>query len=149
MKLTPNTVPNFNLQRYLGKWYQIATIPSWFQKNLVNVTATYSLKQDGNINVINKGFGKNTGFISSIKGIARVPDVNMPASLKVKFFFSEADYFVLEVEENYQWAMVGGSDKNSLWILSRKKYLSETIYQGLSQIALDRGYNISKLIITK
>lgn len=148
MKLNTQNVPNFDINRYLGKWYQIATIPAWFQKKLVNVTAEYSLRKDGLIEVRNSGFGTVTGLKSSIKGTARVANRLNPSALKVKFFFAEADYFVLEIDEDYQFALVGSSDKDSLWILSRSNNMPESVYQDLVQKAKERGYSISKLIKT-
>ena len=146
--LNTKTVENFDLKRYLGTWHQIATIPSWFQLNLTNVKAEYSTRKDGLINVKNSGIGKLSGFKSSLKGTARVVNPEIPATLKVKFFLNEGDYFVLELDEDYQWAMVGGSDKDSLWILSRNRNLSDEIYQMLYQKAKQRGYEVSKLVKT-
>lgn len=128
--LNTTTVSNFDINRYLGEWHQIATIPAWFQKNLRKVKAKYSLNPDGSIKVENSGIGKTFGFTSKITGTARVKNANNPSALVVKFSpFGEGDYNVLELDENYQWAIVGGSTPDSLWILSRTEYISENLFK--------------------
>src|SRR5664279_658949 len=98
------TVKALDLNRYLGKWYEIARFPHSFEKNLVGVTATYSLRPDGKIEVVNQGY-KNTlnGERSKAVGKAKIPNKLEPGKLKVSFFWIfYADYFVLELDENYQ-----------------------------------------------
>jgi len=103
------TVKELDLNRYLGTWYEIARFPHSFEKNLVGVTATYSLRDDGKIEVLNQGF-KNTlnGELSKAEGKAKIPDPQKPANLKVSFFWIfYAEYNVLELDENYRYAMIG------------------------------------------
>ncbi len=147
--LNTKSVTYFNLNLYLGVWHQIATIPSWFQRDLVRVTAEYSLRSDGKIKVDNTGYGRITGIKNRIVGVAEKATKNIDSWLKVRFFFGKADYFVLEIDENYQWALVGGSDANSLWILSRTPRMSAELIESIKQKATERGYNTQKLMITQ
>lgn len=142
------TVKELDLNRYLGTWYEIARFPHSFEKGLVGVTATYSMRPDGKIKVVNRG-RKNTldGELSSAEGKAKIPDPSKPANLKVAFFWIfYAEYNVLELDENYQYALIGSSSDKYLWILSRTPQLDETIYLSLVEKAKSRGYDISKLI---
>lgn len=148
MNLNTQTVQNFDLNRYLGEWYQIATIPSWFQINLVEVKAKYTKLSNGQILVENSGKGKIFGIPNKIKGTARIPNPQIPSQLKVKFFFGEGDYNVLELDQNYQWAMVGGSSPDKLWILSRTSSIPMDSYTFLKAKARARGYNVDELKIT-
>lgn len=141
------TVKALDLNRYLGTWYEIARFPHSFEKNLVGVTATYSLRNDGKIKVVNQGY-KNTldGELSVAEGKAKIPDKSQPGKLKVSFFWIfYADYFVLELDENYQYAMIGSSSDNYFWILSRTPQMDSATYEMLLEKARKRGYNLEKL----
>jgi len=142
------TVKALDLNRYLGKWYEIARFPHSFEKNLVGVTATYHLKADGMIEVLNEGF-KNTlnGEHSKAIGKAKIPNISEPGKLKVSFFWIfYADYFVLELdEENYQYAMIGSSSDKYFWILCRTPQMDESVYNMLLDKARKRGYHLEKL----
>lgn len=141
------TVKELDLNRYLGTWYEIARFPHSFEKNLVGVTATYSLRNDGKIKVVNRGF-KNTleGELSEAIGKAKIPDPSKPANLKVSFFwFFYAEYNVLELDENYQYAMIGSSSPKYFWILSRTPQMDSATYEMLLEKARKRGYNLEKL----
>jgi len=141
------TVKTLDLDRYLGTWYEIARFPHSFEKDLVGVTATYSLRDDGLIKVLNQGY-KNTldGELSLAEGKAKVPDPMKPANLKVSFFWIfYAEYNVLELGENYEYAMIGSSSAKYFWILSRTPIMDETTYEMLLEKARKRGYNLDKL----
>ncbi|MFC1616827.1 lipocalin family protein [Candidatus Margulisiibacteriota bacterium] len=138
---------NIVLDKYLGTWYEIARLPNWFERDLVGVTATYSLKENGNITVLNQGYKNQlNGERKKAIGEAWIPDKDRTGRLKVSFFgpFS-ADYIVLEIDADYQYALVG-SGKEFLWILSRKPILDQTIYNKLIQRAKTLGFDISKLV---
>ncbi len=143
-----SVVANFELSHYLGTWYEIARFDHRFERDLVGVTATYSLRDDGMIKVLNSGYKKTLdGQRSTAVGKAKIPNPNLPSKLKVSFFwFFYGDYFVLELEENYQWAVIGSSSDNYLWILSRTPQMDEVVYQKLLQKLTQRGYDVSKLI---
>ena len=141
------TVKALDLNRYLGTWYEIARFPHSFEKNLVGVTATYSLREDGKIEVVNQGY-KNTlnGERSKAVGKAKIPDKREPGKLKVSFFWIfYADYFVLELDENYQYVMIGSSSDKYFWILSRTPQMEPAVYEMLLVKARKRGYNLDKL----
>ncbi len=141
-------VKNLDLERYAGTWYEIARFPHRFEKDLVGVTATYTLTAGKYIEVLNQGY-KNTldGQFKQAKGKAKLADKNNTGHLKVSFFlWFYADYYVLELDEtNYQYALVGSSSMNYLWILCRTAQMDETIYNKLLDKAKNRGYDISKL----
>ncbi|MBW8333532.1 MAG: lipocalin family protein [Prolixibacteraceae bacterium] len=141
------TVKELELNRYLGTWYEIARFPHSFEKNLVGVTATYSLRDDGKIKVINQGYKKSLdGELSIAEGKAKIPDKAEPGKLKVAFFWIfYADYFVLELDENYQYAMIGSSSDKYFWILCRTPQMDTTTYEMLLEKARKRGYNLAKL----
>jgi apolipoprotein D and lipocalin family protein len=144
------TVQNFELKRYLGKWYEIARFPNKFEKDLVGVTATYSKCDDGKIEVLNAGY-KNSldGELKEAKGKAKILNPENPSSLKVSFFwFFYADYFVLELDTvGYNYALVGSSTDDYLWILSRTPQMDKTVYNQLVEKAKSRGYDVSKLYL--
>ncbi len=143
------TVEHFEVDKFLGKWYEIARFQHRFEKDLVGVTASYSLRPDGKIDVLNAGYKDSlTGEFKQAKGIAKIPDKKKPAQLKVSFFWIfYADYFVLELDTvNYQWALIGSSSDKYLWILARTPNLEPEIYDMLLKKAKLRGYDITKLV---
>lgn len=141
------TVKELDLKRYLGTWYEIARFPHSFEKGLVGVTANYSMRPDGKIRVINQGYlGSLDGELSRAEGKAKIPNPKEPARLKVAFFWIfYAEYNVLELGENYDYALIGSSSENYLWILSRSPQMDEKLYQSLVEKARMRGYSVEKL----
>ncbi len=142
-----STVKELDLNRYLGTWYEIARFPHSFEKDLVGVTATYSMREDGKIRVINQGY-KNTldGKLSVAEGKAKIPNNAEPGKLKVSFFWIfYADYYVLELDKNYQYVMIGSSSPKYFWILSRTPKMDRETYEMLLGKARKRGYNLDKL----
>ncbi len=145
-KMDTSTVKELNLQRYLGTWYEIARFDHKFERGLQGVTATYSIRDDGKIKVLNQGY-ENTldGKLSVAEGKAKLTDE--PGKLKVSFFWIfYADYLILELGENYQWALIGSKSDKYLWILSRTPKLEEDLKNRILQKAEKRGYDTSKLI---
>jgi apolipoprotein D and lipocalin family protein len=141
------TVPHVDLARYLGKWYEIGTIPSWFQKDCVGATANYSLREDGDIRVDNACREKTLdGPERSIVGKAWVTDKTTNAKLDVQFFwpFSGA-YWIIELDPEYRYAVVGHPSRNYLWILSRTPQISDELYERLLGKARQQGYDISRV----
>lgn len=142
------TVDSLDLNRYLGTWYEIARFPHSFEKNLVGVTANYSLKPNGKIRVINQGFKKTLdGKPDKAVGKAYIPDPENPARLKVSFFWIfYSDYLVMELDqENYNWAVIGSGSPDYLWILSRQPVMEDELYQDLLNRLRSRGYDLQKL----
>ena len=145
------TVRNVDLEKYMGKWYEIARYDHSFERNLVGVTATYTLLPGNRIRVVNQGH-KNTldGSLKSAVGKAKVPDLNDPGKLKVSFFlWCYADYYILELAEDYSYALIGSSSDNYLWILSRTPVLPQATLDLILEKAQKRGYDTSKLIFVK
>jgi apolipoprotein D and lipocalin family protein len=138
-------VPRVDLDRYLGTWYEIATIPQRFQKDCVGVTATYTLRDDGKIGVLNTCRKKTLdGELKTAKGKAWVVDKETNAKLKVQFFWPfRGDYWIIELDPDYQYAVVGHPDRKYLWILSRTPHMDEALYQDLMQRIANKGYDLS------
>lgn len=146
------TVEKVDIQRYMGKWYEIARYDHSFERNLEGVTATYRLKSNGMIEVINSGYKNSlSGKFSKAVGKAKIPNPKEPGKLKVSFFlWFYADYFILELDEvNYSYVLIGSSSDNYLWILSRTPQLPKATLDMLLAKAEKRGYDTSKLIYVK
>ena len=142
-------INDFDSEKYLGTWYEIARYDHKFEKGMVGVTANYSMRADGKIKVINSGYKDSlTGEFTTAIGKAKIPKPEKePAKLKVSFFlFFYGDYYVLDIDTNYQWAMIGSSSDKYLWILSRSPKLDDNLYNSILKKIEKRGYDISKLI---
>lgn len=140
------TVGELDISRYLGTWYEIGRFDHAFEKNLVGVTATYTLKNDGMIEVLNRGYYKTPGGEPKTAcGKARI--TGQPGKLKVSFFlFFYAEYNILDLDrEAYQWALVGSSTSKYLWILARTPGISDDLYDDILQKAAGRGYDIKRI----
>lgn len=144
-------IKQLDIERYMGTWYEIARYDHKFEHGLVGVTATYSFRKDGKIRVVNRGYkGGFSGPVSEAIGKAKVPDKNEPGKLKVSFFWIfYGDYFVLDLDKNYQWALIGSRSDKYLWILSRTPAISNNLKQQLLQKLSKRGYDTSKLIMVE
>jgi len=144
--LNTTTVKEVNLEQYLGTWFEIARFDHSFERNLVGVTATYSMRDDGKIRVLNQGY-KNTldGELDVAEGKAKL--TGEPGKLKVSFFWIfYADYYIMELDANYQWALIGSKSDKYLWILSRTPKLEDNVKNLILHLATKRGYDTSKLI---
>ena len=142
-----NVVDKLDVDKYLGTWYEIARLPNSFEKNLDRVSATYSLKDNGDIEVLNKGYIIGSSEFKDAKGVAWIPDPKESAKLKVRFFWPFAGkYWVIELDKDYKYAMVGDPSRDYLWILAREKSLDESVYQSLLKSAEEKGFN-TKIII--
>lgn len=131
------TVDNLEIEKYLGKWYEIARLDHPFERDQENVTANYSLREDGEIRVLNRGYDTTDNEWSDAEGNAYRPDPeNKPGLFKVSFFlFFYGDYKVIALDEDYQWVMVTSSSKEYLWILGREPQLSDEDYNMLIEKA--------------
>ena len=145
-----SVVPSVDLNKYAGIWYEIARLPFYFESKLKCITATYSLREDGRITVLNKGhYISNPEKINTSKGVAFAPDKNVPAKLKVQFFWPfKGDYWIMELDKDYKYVLIGEPLYKYLWILAREKKLDEATLQMLFKKATDAGYNLTNLIIT-
>jgi apolipoprotein D and lipocalin family protein len=142
-----DVVPRVDVQRYLGTWYEIATIPQRFQRGCVGVTAHYSLRPDGDIDVVNVCRRETLdGKESSIRGKAWIVDKTTNAKLKVRFFWPfTGAYWIIELDKDYQWAVVGHPDRTYYWILSRTPQMDPALYDELIRRAAAKGYDTSKI----
>ncbi|MFN0124063.1 MAG: lipocalin family protein [Blastocatellia bacterium] len=146
---TLTTVPSVDLKRYVGVWYEIARLPNRFEKDCAaNITATYTRRNDGKIEVVNQ-CRKSNNVMKRSKGTARVVDNSGNAKLKVTFFWPfSGDYWVLELGENYEYAVVGEPSRSYLWILSRTPQMDEGLYQQLLSRSSARGFDTKSIIRT-
>jgi apolipoprotein D and lipocalin family protein len=144
------TVPSVDLNRYLGTWHQIAFFPTRFQgKCKIDTTAVYGLLPDGRISVRNE-CTRPDGKRKSIEGSAKVVDKSTNARLKVKFFwFAPAgDYWIIELDPDYQVAVVGAPDRDYLWILSRTPRISRSLYENLVARISAQQFDVKRLELT-
>ncbi len=139
-------VGGFDLQRYLGTWYEIARFPRSFEKGLDNVTANYSMRPDGMVKVENRGL-KN-GVEKKAEGKAKFAGASDTGHLRVSFFWIfYGDYIIVELDPDYQWVMISGGSTKYLWFLSRTPGLAPEVLERLKTKATGLGYDLSKLIM--
>jgi len=144
---TLEVVLHVELEKYLGKWYEIARLPFRFEDGCTDITATYSLSKDGNVSVLNECL-KN-GKLKQAKGKAKVVDKNTGAKLKVTFFWPfSADYWIINIGENYDYAVVGSPSRKYLWILSRTPQMDDKLFSQLIESVKSKGFNVENLIKT-
>jgi lipocalin len=145
---SPSVVSVVDLKKYQGMWYEIARLPNYFERKLKCASATYTLREDGKITVVNQGnYISDPQRTSSVKGVAWIPDKNVPAKLKVQFFWPfSGNYWIMELDKDYRYVLVGDPSLKYLWILSREKIMDETTYRMLLQKAVDNGYDVKSII---
>lgn len=145
------TVSMVDLERYQGRWYEIARLPNRFEKNCEGVTADYTLKEDGGISVINTcRKGATDGPANAAKGRARIVDTATNAKLKVSFFGPFwGDYWILDLAPDYSLALIGEPSGRYLWILSRRPIIPEAVKQDALAKLKSYGYDINALYFTK
>ncbi|PTQ94019.1 apolipoprotein D and lipocalin family protein [Mucilaginibacter yixingensis] len=143
-------VTNFDINRYLGQWYEIARFDYRFERGLQNVTAYYSLNTDGSVKVVNRGVRMDNSEWESSVGKARFVDEEPTGRLKVSFFGPfYAAYNVIALDDDYQYAMIAGNDLDYLWLLSRAPVMPAEIRNVFLQQAKAIGYDVGRLIWTK
>jgi apolipoprotein D and lipocalin family protein len=144
------TVESVDLQRYLGSWYEIASFPQSFQRGCTATTASYSMGEGGEIEVLNRcRKGALDGPEDSAKGRARVTDPTTNAKLEVSFFGRFwGDYWVVDLGDEYEYAVVGHPGRDYLWILSRTPQLAESTYAGIIDRLAVQGYEPDRLVRT-
>jgi apolipoprotein D and lipocalin family protein len=140
-------VSKLDLNRYLGTWYEIFRLPHKFEKDLIKVTASYSLRKDGKIQVLNRGYKPSKGKWSVAKGKAWIPDPGVPARLKVSFFWPfSAEYKIIRLDSEYRWALVTSGSTDYLWLLSRTPGMEKAEVDSLMRFAGQNGFDTGKLI---
>lgn len=148
-----STVPGVDLKRYAGKWFEIARYPNKFQEKCVgNTTATYTIKENNKLEVLNECLKKD-GIADSAKGEAKIVDTQTNAKFEVRFapsFLSAlpqvwGDYWIIDLDENYTYAVVGDPKRKYLWILSRTAEMKDTTYQNILRRVEKMGFSPGKL----
>ena len=144
--VTPIT--GFALNRYLGQWYEIARLDHAFERGLSNVSAHYSLREDGGVAVLNRGYDEQAKVWKTAEGRAYFIGEPTVGSLKVSFFgpFYGGYHIVALDHEQYAWAMISGPDRDYLWILARNRQLSPAVLEPLLQQAKVLGFAADRLI---
>jgi apolipoprotein D and lipocalin family protein len=143
-------VDNFELEPYLGTWYEIARLDHSFQRGMSNVTANYSLREDGGVAVVNRGYRDEKGEWDEAEGKAYFVGDPGIGQLKVSFFGPfYGSYNVFELGDNYEYAMVAGPDRSYLWILAREPRLPQAMLDELLSKAEAAGYDTSELILVE
>ena len=153
---TPQAIEKLDVERYMGKWYEIGRLPASFQKKCVgDVTAQYSLNADQSVKVVNTCRTKE-GALESSEALAKAVNEGK-SKLKVSFLpkglrwlpFAKGDYWVLRIDDSYNTVLVGGKSTKYLWILSRSPQIDDATYQSYLNTAKQQGYDISKVMRTK
>lgn len=148
------TVPSVDLQRYAGRWFEIARLPNRFQEDCAgNVTATYAPETDGKLSVVN-ACRKADDSVMSAKGEARRVGA---AKLKVRFApawlswlpMVWGDYWVMDLADDYSWAVIGEPSREYFWILSRSPEMEGAVFEDIVQRAEEQGYDLGKLVRTR
>ena len=141
-------VRGFQLERYLGTWYEIARLDHSFESGLVEVTANYQTRPDGGIDVLNKGYDPSKQVWREANGRAYFLDTPDTASLKVSFFGPfYGGYHVMDMDPDYRWAMVAGPTHEYFWILARTQNLPDDVLKNMLQIAKQAGFDVDGLIL--
>lgn len=145
-----DTVPNVDLKRYAGRWYEISKIPQYFEKGCHCVYAEYTLNPEGYVEVNNACHkGSPSGKLDVAKGKAFPIEGSHNSKLKVQFFWPfKGDYWILELDPDYRYALVGSPDRKSLWILSRTPTLDSAVYDLMVQQAKSKGFPVERLCLT-
>ena len=148
MPKTVQPVNNFELDRYLGTWYEIARLDHSFERGLTRIQAEYSLRDDGGVRVLNKGYSVEKQAWQEAEGKAYFVESPDQGYLKVSFFgpfYGSYVVFGLD-QENYQYAFVSGPDTSYLWLLARTPQVAPAVLEGFKQAARERGFDTEQLI---
>ncbi len=151
----PETVSHVDLERYVGTWYEVARLPNWFQDQCTgNVTADYKRLGDGDIEVVNRCLDED-GMIDEAHGVARIVDTSTNAKLEVSFVsvfgwnLFWGDYWILDLGDDYEYAVVGMPSRKYAWILSRTVRLSPELWSRIDKVLIRAGYDPEKLLETE
>lgn len=140
-----SVVSSLDLNRFMGTWYEIARYDHRFERGMSQVTATYTLLEDGKIQVLNEGWKE--GERKQAKGRGKLPNPAEPGKLKVAFFlWFYADYYVLDIDDDYRYVLVGSRSDDYLWLMSREPSMPESVLREWLDKISQRGYDTSKLI---
>ncbi|WP_348269154.1 lipocalin family protein [Edaphobacter paludis] len=145
-----DSVPNVDLNRYVGRWYEIAKYPNRFERKCASdVKATYAIRADGKISVVNSCI-THEGKLTQSRGWAKVVDRKTCSKLKVTFFWPFfGDYWIIDLGPNYEYAVIGEPSRKYLWVLSRTPKMDDTLYAELTNRLAAKGYDAARLERTK
>ena len=139
-------VTPFDLARYEGRWYEVARLDHSFERGMTDVSATYQRQSDGTVQVLNRGFDTGKNDWRQAEGKAKFTGDKNTASLKVSFFGPfYGGYNVIKLDDDYQYALVSGPDRDYLWILSRTPTMDAALLERLKRQAADMGYDLAPL----
>ncbi len=140
-----STVRSLDLERFMGRWYELARYDHSFERGMSHVSAMYMMTDSGKVLLVNEGV--RNGKKRSIRGRAKQPDASQPGRLKVAFFlWFYSDYYVMDIDPDYRYALVGSSSDKYLWILSRERTITDVVKGELLSKLRARGYDTDKLI---
>ena len=140
-------VANFDADRYLGRWYEIARLDHRFERGLINVSAHYTRRDDGAIRVLNRGFDVQENEWDEAEGVARFVEDDTRGYLKVSFFGPfYGSYVVFELDEHYQHAFVSGPNRGYLWLLARETAVSPPVRAKFLRLSRELGFDTDDLI---
>jgi apolipoprotein D and lipocalin family protein len=140
------TVAHVDLTRYVGQWYEIARYPNSFQNGCVGSSAQYTLRADGEIDVVNSCRDGKTGETRQAKGRAWIVDPASNARLKVSFFWPfRGDYWIIDLGKEYEYAVIGTPNRNYFWILARQPTMDDAVFSTLVQRAAGQGFDPSRI----
>ncbi len=147
------TVPHVDLARYAGTWHEVARLPNFFQRKCVHSQAVYTPRADGGITVVNTCSTRHGGC-QRVEGRAEPVPCSGNARLRVRFnglaalapVPREGNYWIIALDDDYQWAMVGTPDRKFLWILARDRCLPPDVYRQLTQRARCLGFDVDRLV---
>lgn len=143
-------IDDFTLDRYLGKWYEIARLDHSFERGLSRVTAEYSLRDDGGVKVVNRGFDAERARWKQSEGKAYFVGEPNVGHLKVSFFGPfYGSYVIFELDRDYRYAMVSGPDRSYLWLLSRTPTVDDSVKKRFVKRAAELGFNTDALIFVE
>ena len=142
----PEVVTELSLERYAGTWEEIAHSPNFFQRKCLRSTAEYKVLSSSKVSVHNVCY-KRDGSTSDISGFATIPDAKVPAKLRVRFnFFARGDYWVTHLDPNYEWAVVSGPKKKSIFLLSRTFPMEPQLLATIVAKLKAEGFDVGKLV---
>jgi len=146
----PATVPSVDLEKYMGRWFEIASFPQSFQKGCHCTVAEYSMTDKGYVRVVNTcRKDAADGAVKTAKGKAFVVDGSGNAKLRVQFFWPfRGDYWIIDLAPDYTFAVVGDPSRKYLWILSRTPQMDEALYREIVDRTAGKGFDVSKLVRT-
>ena len=141
-------ISSFDVQKYMGTWYEVARFQHSFEKDVIRTTANYTLREDGTVRVVNAGVDVNDASKKKeARAVAHLVKGDIPGYLRVSFFRPfYGDYRIIALDEkNYQYALVTSSSRDYLWILSRTKNMEPALYDSLVETARKAGLDVSKI----